>query len=89
MTMHCGIGILTAKFGDELDECRTLCRCASIFGRLAVDGAAADVADADGMGIVTHTMCPSAVDVTSFVYRPIEVNHVVIADAVEAPLAMP
>lgn len=89
MTMHRGIGILPAKFGDELDECRTLCRCASIFGRLAVDGAAADVADADRMGIVTHTMRPGTLYRSAFVYRPIEVNHVVIADAVEAPLAMP
>ena len=53
MAVDGGGGIDVAKDGDEEAKGEALGRCACVLGCLAIGGEAADVANADGVGVVT------------------------------------
>lgn len=61
----------------------------SILRRLAIFGYAADIADADGIGVVAKTMCPRLLDRPTGLDRPVEQDEEMITDTVETSLTMP
>ena len=65
-----------------------LCCRPSVLG-LAVGRQTADIADADADSIVTFAVCANLALRSACVYAAITIYHEVIADAVEASLAMP
>ena len=65
-----------------------LCCRPSVLG-LAVGRQTADIADADADSIVTFAVCANLALRPACVYAAVTIYHEVIADAVEASLAMP
>lgn len=82
--MDRGGGVDVAKNGDEEAKGEALGRCASVLGRLAVGGEAADVADAEGVGVVTRAMCACLDDGASWLHCAINADDEVVADACPA-----
>lgn len=79
----------TAKFGDEPNERLLLSLGASVLGRFAIGRAATNVANANRIGVMPQTVSTDFLNVTSLVDAAVEVNHEVIADALEATLLVP
>ena len=65
-----------------------LCCRPSVLG-LAVGRQTADIADADAVSVVPFAMCANLALRPACVYAAVTIYHKVIADAVEASLAMP
>ena len=72
----------------ECTERGFLCCRPSVLG-LAVGRQTADIADADADSIVTFAVCANLALRSACVYAAVTIYHEVIADAVEASLAMP
>ena len=89
MAMDGGIGKLRPELSKEREQ-RRLLRCgACVLGCLAVGGETTDIADADGVGIVTFAVCANLFERSARVDAAVKVNHIVVADAVETTLAVP
>ena len=89
MTMDSGIGKLRPELAKERKQCRLLLLGACVLGCLAVGGETTDIADADGVGIVTFAVCANLFKRSARVDAAVKVNHIVIADAIETSLAVP
>ena len=72
----------------ECTERGFLCCCPSVLG-LAVGRQTTDIADAETDRIVTFAVCANLALRSGCVYAAVTIYHEVIADAVEASLAMP
>ena len=72
----------------EYTERGFLCCRPSVLG-LAVGRQTADIADADTDSIVTFAVCANLALRPACVYAAVTIYHEVIADAIEASLAMP
>lgn len=73
----------------EGKHCGFLRRCARIFGCLVVSGKSTDIADADSSGIMPFAVRPNPVYRSPLLHRAVETDDIVVADAVEAALAVP
>ena len=89
MTVNACVRETTAKFGDEPNERLLLSLGASVLGRFAIGRAATNVANANRIGVMPQTVSTDFLNVTSLVDAAVEVNHEVIADALEATLLVP
>lgn len=89
MTVNACVRETAAKFGDEPNERSLLRLGASVLGRFAIGRAATNVANADGIGVMSQTVSTDLLNGSSFVNAAVEVNHEVITDAPEATLLVP
>ena len=76
------------QFTDQRQQRCLLGGGAGVLGP-AVTVKPADIADADGMGIVALAVGTGLLEGSALVDRPVEVNHVVVADVRELALQMP
>lgn len=65
-----------------------LCLCACV-NRVAFGIKAADVAYADAVGVMSEAMCTNMVGGPSRMHRPVQIYHIVVADAGKSALAVP
>ena len=85
MSVNRGIGILRFKLPEQGKQCLLLLGRARILMFLAIGGLASDVADANGMFVVSHAVGTNLLDGTASVDASVPVYHIVIADGTEAP----
>lgn len=88
MSHHIRCGIHLPQFVDEGHQGRFLKECARVAGA-ALLVQSPFVADADGVGVVPLAVRPNAVQRTARPDGAIHGDVEVVADAVEAPLAVP
>ena len=89
MSVDGGIGKLRPELAKERKQRRLLSCGACVLGCLAVGGETTDIADADGVGIMTFAVCANLFERSARVDAAVKVNHIVVADAVETTLAVP
>ena len=73
----------------EGEHCGFLCRCTGVCGCLAVSGKSTDIADADSSGIMPFAVRSNPVYWSGLLDRAVDTDNVVVADTVEAALAVP
>lgn len=75
--------------GDELAQRMLLCRCACVFGRVAIGGHSSYVAHSDAGGIMARSVGSRQRLGTASMHAAVAVNHPVVANVFEAALQMP
>ena len=78
-----GDGVLFHEVADELKENYTLGVCSGV-GGVAVGIEAADIGDADALGVVAGTVGADLLDGTASVDAAVGIYHIMIADVVPA-----
>ena len=88
MSVNRGSGEPLLQFSDEGKQGCLLGRGAGVFG-LAVSVKPSDITNAYRMGIVALAVGTGFLEGSALVDRPVEVNHIVVADVRELALQMP
>lgn len=78
-----GDGMLFHEVADDLEEHKTLCICTGV-GGVAVGIEAADISDANALGVVTWAMGTDLFDGTARADAAIMIDDIMIADVVPA-----
>lgn len=78
-----GDGMLFHEVADDLEEHKTLCICTGV-GGVAVGIEAADIGDADALGVVTWAMGTDLFDGATREDAAVGVDDIVIADVAPA-----
>lgn len=89
MAVDGGAGVHFLELVDEFTEGVALCIGAGVLGCLAIGGETADVADADGAGVVAGCVGTYLVDVASGEDTTVTVDDVVVADGGIAAILVP
>ena len=89
MAVDFGVGVFGAQAAQQHEQCLALLRGARVLGRLAVSGYAADVADANGAGVVPRAVRAYFALGATGVHRAVTIDHMVVADGTETTLLVP
>ena len=84
VTVYCRTGEFSAEFRNELDECGSLRLGACVFGRFAVLGTTAYIADAYGVSIVAGSVGANLLDWPTRMNGAVSVDDEVVADVFPA-----
>lgn len=89
MSVNFCVGVFFAQAAQQHEQCLALLRGARVLGCLAVSGYAADVADANGAGVMPRAVRTDFAFWATGVHRAVTIDHMVIADGTEATLLVP
>ena len=83
MTIDAGIWVEHKQFGEQLLQCDALAGCPCVLGSLAVGSHTTDVADANAVSVMIHTVSTADVHVSTVADGSVSIHNIMVADPVK------